>query len=205
MKDITKAVVATVDLGFAQIEGLMLPDGSYAVGASQLAEVFQFDKSQASRTIKTLLGKDLNYQQVTVQWNNSPVNAISVEQAKSLITALASKSNPVAYRMIHNKSIQAICQGKEQSIQKALHQKLGGQTEVVCLVGKIDLLTSSEIIEIKNIKSWKAALGQILVYGSYYPSHGKRIHLFGKTQESYLNLVRKHCANFGVRVTWQSK
>ena len=27
--DTSKAVVATVDLGFAKIDGLMLPDGSY--------------------------------------------------------------------------------------------------------------------------------------------------------------------------------
>lgn len=57
----TKAVIATVDLGFTKIEGLMLPDSSYAIAVLQLAEVFSFDKNQASRTVKSLLGKDFQF------------------------------------------------------------------------------------------------------------------------------------------------
>ena len=35
----TKAVIATIDLGFTKIDGLMLPDGSYAIAVPQLAEL----------------------------------------------------------------------------------------------------------------------------------------------------------------------
>ena len=59
-----------------------------------------------------------------------------------------------------------------------LHDQLGGKIEVETESGFIDLLTDTEIIEIKKGKNWKQAIGQILIYSSYYPKHTKRIHLF---------------------------
>ncbi|WP_013325543.1 hypothetical protein [Gloeothece verrucosa] len=35
--------------------------------------------------------------------------------------------------------------------------KLNGQIEIFTTAGKIDILTSSEVIEVKNLKNWKAA------------------------------------------------
>ncbi|MDJ0719082.1 MAG: hypothetical protein QNJ54_33460 [Prochloraceae cyanobacterium] len=67
----------------------------------------------------------------------------------------------------------------EYQIRDRLHQQSGGLKEVATPAGRIDLLTNTEIIEIKRIGDWKAALGQILVYSAYYPEHQKRLHLFG--------------------------
>ena len=92
----------------------------------------------------------------------------------------------------------------ESEIRDTLKNIIGGETEVKTLAGKIDLLTNDEIIELKSIKSWKSALGQILVYGDYYPNHQKRIHLFGETQKSYLDMVIKHCKKRNVIVTYES-
>ena len=89
----------------------------------------------------------------------------------------------------------------ENKIRDKLHKKLRGQKEVITLAGNIDLLTTTEIIEIKKICNWKHALGQILVYSAYYPSHQKRIHLFGEVTRSYLDLVIQHCDKFNVKVT----
>lgn len=86
---------------------------------------------------------------------------------------------------------------------KALAKKENGLIEVQTLTGRIDVLTSTELIEVKQVKGWKQALGQVLVYGSYYPSHQKRIHLFGETQESFLAMVESHCSKFDVYVTWE--
>ena len=91
----------------------------------------------------------------------------------------------------------------EKSVQSALAKKLNGKTEVETPCGKIDVLTSTELIEIKKIKDWKEALGQVIVYGDYYPSHQKRIHLYGETQEAFLLLVRKHCTKRRVTATWE--
>ena len=85
----------------------------------------------------------------------------------------------------------------------ALAHQIGGKREVLTLAGNIDVLTSTELIEIKPVIFWKAALGQVLVYGDYYPSHQKRIHLFGETQEKFLKMVRWHCKKRNVVVTWE--
>jgi hypothetical protein len=83
-------------------------------------------------------------------------------------------------------------------------QQVGGQAEVITPAGIIDLLTDSEIIEVKQIKSWKAALGQVLVYALYYPSHSKRLHLYGDVSESGLRMIEAHCGKFNVFVTWEN-
>lgn len=93
---------------------------------------------------------------------------------------------------------------KESDYSKALAKSLDGKREVKTLAGNIDVLTQSEIIEIKQVTAWKAALGQVLVYGHYYPSHQKRIHLYGETQESFLKMVKSHCKKFNVIVTWEA-
>lgn len=81
-----------------------------------------------------------------------------------------------------------------------------GTVEVVIEVGKIDVLTPTEIIEVKQIHQWKTALGQVLVYGNYYPSHQKRLHLFGDCKNSELiNLIKKNCEKFGVSISWEGK
>ena len=66
----------------------------------------------------------------------------------------------------------------EHNIVLKLNDKLNGQLEVYTQCGKIDIVTDTEIIEVKEYKLWKHALGQILVYSYYYPDKNKRIHLF---------------------------
>ena len=50
--------------------------------------------------------------------------------------------------------------------------------EVPVSCGRIDILTDKEIIEVKEGTCWKSALGQILIYGHFYPDKKMRIHLF---------------------------
>jgi hypothetical protein len=92
---------------------------------------------------------------------------------------------------------------KESDYSNLLAKQLNGKREVETLAGNIDILTNSEVIEVKNIKAWKHALGQVIVYGNYYPSHKKRIHLYGETQESFLDTIRFHCKKLNIIVTWE--
>ncbi|MDV3002506.1 MAG: hypothetical protein N5P05_004161 (plasmid) [Chroococcopsis gigantea SAG 12.99] len=90
----------------------------------------------------------------------------------------------------------------EEGIRNRLRSKIGGLSEVFTPVGRIDLLTDTEIIEVKKIKDWKAALGQILVYSAFYPEHQKRIHLFGSSEElKKLPNIEIACLEFNIRVT----
>jgi hypothetical protein len=89
---------------------------------------------------------------------------------------------------------------RERKVQTYLHDKLGGSVEVPCEGDYIDLLTETQIIEIKNIKKWKHALGQILVYSDDYPNHEKVLYLFGTCENT--ERIEKHCDKFGVTVKY---
>lgn len=101
-------------------------------------------------------------------------------------------------------NINAPIQGTEAWYRDKLAGELGGKVEVnIKNVGRIDILTKTEVIEVKNTKDWKSAIGQIKSYGQYYPKHKKRIHLFGKLTESKLRTIRNVCELEGITLTWE--
>ena len=55
-----KATSAKINLGFAVIDGLMLPSGEYAIAVPQIANLFQYQPSHASQSLKRLLGEDFS-------------------------------------------------------------------------------------------------------------------------------------------------
>jgi len=200
----TKAIVSQIDLGFAKFEGLMLPDGSYAIGVSQIAKLLKIYNNQTSRNFKALLGMEDPFIKAYSELSPKPVNILTIPEFEQLLMALAVKGNKQAQSILGLPQKSKISSRRpERKVQLKLQALLGGKVEVRTLAGNIDLLTSDQIIEVKGIKDWKAALGQIIVYGKYYPSHVKRIHLYGETQESYLELIRSHCSAFDVLVTHQ--
>jgi len=89
---------------------------------------------------------------------------------------------------------------KEKIIQLRLQEELGGEIEVETKVGFIDLLTKDEIIEIKEGKNWKHAVGQILMYAIEYPHHKKRIHLFD-TEE--MTIIEDYCRLYDINVSYE--
>lgn len=98
------------------------------------------------------------------------------------------------------------CENKEpveKRVVSALVEKIGGLTEVETPAGNIDILTKSEIIEVKVGFDWKHGLGQLLAYAQYYPHHIKRLHLFGISR---LRVdVVDICEKLGVNVTLDKK
>ncbi|MBE9128898.1 MULTISPECIES: KilA-N domain-containing protein [unclassified Coleofasciculus] len=93
----------------------------------------------------------------------------------------------------------------EKSVQKRLAKSLGKvQREVPTLAGNIDILTERELIEVKSVKSWKCAVGQVIVYGQSYPDRQKRIHLFGEASRDFLSMIRSYCAPLDIDVTWEN-
>jgi hypothetical protein len=88
---------------------------------------------------------------------------------------------------------------KEKDIKIKLHKELGGEIEVETEVGYIDLLTDTEIIEIKHGLNWKHAVGQILIYSLVYPKHKKRIHLFD-IKKTYV--IELYCKTYNIEVTY---
>ncbi|MEB3161407.1 MAG: hypothetical protein VKL20_08105 [Synechocystis sp.] len=85
-----------------------------------------------------------------------------------------------------------------------LAEKLRGEKEVFTPVGRIDIVTDTEIIELKNAKHWKGAIGQIKSYGKFYPDHQPRIHLFGEITKTKLQQVQSICSAENIILTWES-
>ena len=92
----------------------------------------------------------------------------------------------------------------ESYYRDRLAKSLNGQTEVKIPSGRIDILTSNQIIEVKHIKKWNAALGQIITYGYHYPNHQKRIHLFGEeNNKDKILLIKEQCLEQNIIVTFE--
>ncbi|NJL43014.1 MAG: hypothetical protein HC935_05970 [Pseudanabaena sp. SU_2_4] len=93
--------------------------------------------------------------------------------------------------------------GTEAWYRDRLADKLKGKVEVNTEAGRIDILTDTELIEVKRVSGWKGAIGQVKTYGRYYPNHSKRIHLFGKLTERGLKMIQGVCQSEGILVTYE--
>jgi len=87
----------------------------------------------------------------------------------------------------------------ERDVQNKLAAKYMAQKEVRIEVGFIDLLTDDELIEIKEGSSWKQSIGQVLAYGEFYPSHKKKIVLFGELSND-LATIKRICGKHAISV-----
>jgi hypothetical protein len=90
----------------------------------------------------------------------------------------------------------------ERLVRDRLQAQLGGKVEAYTKYGLIDLLTETELIEIKVVNRWKDAIGHILAKSEKYPNHQKRLHLFGH-QEPILDNIEEVCDRLGIRVTFE--
>lgn len=93
--------------------------------------------------------------------------------------------------------------GAEVDYSNYLAATLPGQREVPTPTGFIDVLTSEQIIEVKYFQYWKHAIGQVQMYGLYYPLHEKRVHLYGALDEQKLGQITKWSKQVGVTITWE--
>jgi hypothetical protein len=90
----------------------------------------------------------------------------------------------------------------EAQIRDRLHTELGGQIEVSTMHGPIDLLTPTQLIEVKRIEHWQRGFGQILSKTAEFPDHDRRLHLFGSSQRSLRN-IKACCEEFDIKVTFE--
>lgn len=150
-----------------------------------LKEVLNAFSSYELKELKEIVKKILENELLSNLSNsNSSTNNLSYIKRKQLInTVLREKQQKQKERN----------QDEKECLLQLWSQE-GGKREVaifdcksISLVGIADLITHAEVIEVKNIKNFKHAIGQIYAYWYYY-SAGKnlniyklipRIHLFG--------------------------
>ena len=91
----------------------------------------------------------------------------------------------------------------EKKVQKRLAKRLNGKMEVSCKTGTIDIMTETEIIEVKKAKDWKHAVGQSLVYQLEYPHLQPRIHLYEECSEEFKSMVVSFCSRLNIIATFE--
>jgi len=90
----------------------------------------------------------------------------------------------------------------EKIVRDRLHAQLGGKVEAYTRWGLIDLLTATELIEVKIVSHWKDAIGHLIAKSRKYPNHQKRLHLFGY-EEPCLEHIEDVCQDCEIRVTFE--
>jgi hypothetical protein len=93
------ATVTTVNIGHLEIEGLLLEDGSFGVAVPQICSIFQFDKIQASRDIKAILGNGFQFDKVRTTLHPKAVNVLQLSDFEKLLFELVLKGNQQAIEM----------------------------------------------------------------------------------------------------------
>ena len=93
-----KAVVAMIQIGNKEVEGLMLPDGNFAIAVPQIWKLFEFSvqPTDASRSIKRLLGNGFQYSRVRSELNPKKVNVVDVKTFELIVAKLDRKGNEKA-------------------------------------------------------------------------------------------------------------
>ncbi|MFN5513780.1 MAG: hypothetical protein ACK5CA_03280 [Cyanobacteriota bacterium] len=90
---------------------------------------------------------------------------------------------------------------REKAIRDRLAAQLpGSRTEVSTPTGQIDILTASRVIEVKNVRHYKHAIGQVISYSYYYPKHERYIYLFGAVSAKQQSAIKKECSTAQVGV-----
>jgi hypothetical protein len=91
----------------------------------------------------------------------------------------------------------------EKIISDRISKELNGKREVCIDDNKrIDILTDTEIIEVKRYSNQLSAVGQIIYYSLSYPERKKRIHLFDHKNEKNIKFETM-CKNLDISVTYE--
>ena len=95
-------------------------------------------------------------------------------------------------------------EGEEEAVRSRLHAAVGGEKEVdLGRLGRADIVTATEIIEVKSVCKWKHALGQVLVYGTAFEQLRERVHLFGTCDDATKAVIKEAMDTYGVRCTFE--
>ena len=91
---------------------------------------------------------------------------------------------------------------KEKDVRDKLAARFPGSRVEVRIEGgkRIDILTPSKVIEVKNVKGYLEAIGQVQAYGLYYPKHEQCIYLFGEVFAEQRRLIQKECSALNITV-----
>lgn len=92
----------------------------------------------------------------------------------------------------------------ERAIQRLLQSREGGETEVSCPVGRVDLLTDKHVIEIKHVSKWIDGC-KVALYATHFSDRKPRVHLFGGYTRETREQIEKELAKLEIETTWEKE
>jgi hypothetical protein len=88
-----KAVATKVQIGHLTIDGLMMPDGSFAIAVPQIAELFLDNHNQASQTPKRLMGANFKTHKTKTEFNRNATLAVPLPEFERVVAKLDRAGN----------------------------------------------------------------------------------------------------------------
>jgi hypothetical protein len=90
----------------------------------------------------------------------------------------------------------------ERSIQEKLAKEINGEIEVECQSGRVDIVSDTDIVEVKFICNWKHAIGQVLSYNTEFKKQC-RIHLYyyDESQLVIVPVIRNVCNSLNITLS----
>jgi hypothetical protein len=95
-----KAVIASVDFGYKKIEGLMLPDGTYAVAVPQIADLISASRNTMSRDLKRLLGDGFSPSKQSIMDVKQKINVVKITELMTILNKVAFAGNIQAQELL---------------------------------------------------------------------------------------------------------
>lgn len=92
-----RAVVAIVPI--LEIEGLMMPNGDFAIGVSQIAGLNLVPPNRSLKQLEALSGMDFPFAKWKTELNSKPVNVIALEDFDKLLVNLVAKGHVPAIEL----------------------------------------------------------------------------------------------------------
>lgn len=93
-----KAIIAEIDYGFIQVEGLCHPTEGYGIAIAQANRFMNFvtNPTHAVRTVKRLLGRDCEITQWKTDYTNTKVKILNLKDFSLLCVLLMKRGNATA-------------------------------------------------------------------------------------------------------------
>ncbi|MFG6094368.1 hypothetical protein SPB21_03920 [Leptothoe sp. ISB3NOV94-8A] len=125
---------------------------------------------------------------------------IQPQHLETIKVGASSRESKKTEPEVQKASIQNSCKKLQVELQfsQRLAANLGGKTEYANPAGRIDVLTDEFVIEVKVAHNWKHAIGQALVYSSYFPEKIPMVCLIGESVYEYFDIAERHCEALGI-------
>jgi len=132
-----------------------------------------------------------------------PVWCIPIKNGSDLLKIMNTKSRRQSQILTNNKVKDRYV--REEVVRDCVASLLGGRTEI-CVdsnLGRIDVLTTNSVIEIKYSTKWINAVGQVLIYSNYYPEHKRVLWLYGPVEHQ--EKINKNCEKLNIKVVFDNR